>query len=119
MVKVLIVDDSSFMRALLKKILADIGHKETYEASGGKQAIEVFKKEKPDLTLLDIILPDIDGEKVLEAITKTKTKSKIIMVTAVGQKQMMERCTKMGAKSYIVKPFDEKKITATVKKVMK
>ena len=119
MTKVLIVDDSSFMRALLRKIISNIGVKPISEASLGKQAIIEFKKQKPDLVLLDIILPDIGGEVVLADIMKAKPKPKVIMVTAVGQKPVIDRCIKMGAKDYIVKPFDDKKITSIIKKVMK
>ena len=119
MTKVLIVDDSSFMRALLRNVLNKIGIKDVTEASLGKQAIDEFKKQKHDLVLLDIILPDVGGEEVLVEIMKAKLKPKVIMVTAVGQKPMMEKCRKLGVKDYIIKPFDNKKIEATIKKVMK
>ena len=119
MTKVLIIDDSSFMRALLRNILNKIGIKDVTEASLGKQAIDEFKKQKHDLVLLDIILPDVGGEEVLVEIMKAKPKPKVIMVTAVGQKPMMEKCRKLGVKDYIIKPFDNKKIEATIKKVMK
>ena len=118
MTKVLIVDDSSFMRALLRKILEKIGIKDIIEASLGKQAIEENKKQKPDLVLLDVILPDIGGEEVLAEAMKTIPKPKVIMVTAVGQKPMLEKCMKMGVKGYIIKPFDNKKVEDTIKKVM-
>ena len=119
MTKVLIVDDSSFMRALLRNVLNKIGVKDITEASLGKQAIEEFKKQKPDLVLLDIILPDISGDEVLVEIMKAKPKPKVIMATAVGQKPIMEKCRKLGVKEYIVKPFDNKKIEATIRRVMK
>ena len=119
MTKVLIVDDSSFMRALLRNVLNKIGVKDITEASLGKQAIEEFKKQKPDLVLLDIILPDIGGDEVLVDIMKAKSKPKVIMVTAVGQKPIMEKCRKLGVKEYIIKPFDNKKIEATIRRVMK
>jgi len=115
MTKVLIVDDSSFMRALLRNLLNKIGVKDVTEASLGKQAIDEFKKQKHDLVLLDIILPDVGGEVVLAEIMKAKPIPKVIMVTAVGQKPMMEKCRKLGVKEYIVKPFDNKKIEATIK----
>jgi len=117
--KVMIVDDSSFMRALLRNVLNKIGIKDVTEASLGKQAIDEFKKQKHDLVLLDIILPDVGGEEVLVEIMKAKPKPKVIMVTAVGQKPMMEKCRKLGVKDYIVKPFDNKKIEATIKRVLK
>ena len=119
MTKVLIVDDSSFMRALLRNILNKIGIKDVTEASLGKQAIAEFKKQKHDLVLLDVILPDMGGEEVLVEVMKAKPKPKVIMVTAVGQKPMMEKCRKLGVKEYIIKPFDNKKIEVTIKRVLK
>lgn len=118
MTKVLIVDDSSFMRALLRNILTKLGHKDVFEASLGKQALEEFEKQKPDVMLLDIILPDMGGDKVLEEIRKIDKKTKVVMVTAVGQKPMIQRCEKIGINGYIVKPFDNKKIEALLKKVI-
>jgi len=115
---VLIVDDSSFMRQILKNIITKIGY-EIYEASEGKQAIEEYKKQKPDLVLLDIILPGITGKEILAEIKKINSKQKVIMVTAVGQQQIIDECKKLGAEEYIIKPFDDKEVVARVKKVMK
>lgn len=116
--KVLIVDDSSFMRQVLKDIMTRAGYATVYEASEGRQAIAECKKQNPGLVLLDVVLPDITGEEVLAEIKKTNPRQKVIMVTAVGQKKMIERCLGLGAAEYIVKPFDEQRIVATVKKVM-
>jgi len=116
MKKVLIVDDSAFMRMLLKEKLSNIGQTEILEASSGKQAIEITKKQKPDLVLLDVILPDINGENVLSNIRKAGIESKVIMITAVGQKPIIERCEKMGISGYIVKPFDDAKLTELIQK---
>jgi len=115
MKKVLIVDDSAFMRMLLKEKVSNIGLAEIFEAANGKQALETAKKQKPDLILLDIILPDINGETVLSNLRNVGIKSKVIMVTAVGQKPIIERCKKSGISGYIVKPFDDTKITKLIK----
>ena len=101
---------------LLKEKLSNIGLTEILEAANGKQAIETAKKQKPDLILLDIVLPDINGETVLSNLRKTGIKTKVIMVTAVGQKLVIERCKKLGISGYIVKPFDDTKITNLIKK---
>jgi len=119
MTKILIVDDSAFMRTLLKNIVTRLGKFEIYEASAGEQALKEFKKQNPDLVLLDIILPDISGEQVLSNIRKINTRSKVIMVTAVGQQPMIERCKKLGISGYIVKPFEDTKIVEMVKKTLK
>lgn len=113
--KVLIVDDSAFMRMLLKEKVSNLGQIEIREAANGKQAIGTAKKQKPDLILLDIILPDINGETVLTNLRKAGITSKVIMVTAVGQKPVIQRCEKLGISGYIVKPFDDAKIAELIK----
>ena len=118
MKKVLIVDDSAFMRMLLKEKISNIAQTEILEAANGKEAIEIAKKQKPDLILLDIILPDIDGESVLRNLRNAGIKSKTIIITAVGQKQVIERCQKLGINGYIVKPFDDTKITNLIKRTI-
>ena len=115
MKKVLIVDDSAFMRMLLKQKLSDLEQIEIFEAANGKQAIETAMRQRPDVILLDIVLPDIDGETVLRRIREAGIQSEVIMVTAVGQKTIMERCRKLGISGYIVKPFDDTQITELIK----
>lgn len=110
--KVLVVDDSLFMRKILKDILGEIGQTDLVEASLGREALELFESEKPDVVLLDIILPDMSGDEVLKKMMEMNREAKVIMVTAVGQKSMIEECVKSGAKGYIVKPFDKEKVKA-------
>ena len=118
MKKILIADDSMFMRRILKDILAD--KYKIVEAESGSQAEEQFKKENPDLVLLDIIMPEgeEEGLKVLKNIMKSDSKAKIIMITALGQDAIKEECIKLGIKDYIVKPFDEKQVTKAVEKYL-
>lgn len=116
MKKVLIVDDSAFMRMLLKEKVSNLGQTEIFEAANGIQAIETAKKQRPDLIFLDIILPDIDGETVLYTLRKAGIESKVIMVTAIGQKPLVERCKKLGISAYVVKPFDDTELTELIKR---
>ena len=116
--KILIVDDSSSMRQILNNIVAKLDFSEIIEASGSMKAIQDYKEQKPDLVLLDLILPDIQGDEVLAEIKKINPQQKVIMITAVGQEEMMERCKALEATEYIVKPFDDGKVAATIKKVM-
>ena len=116
MAKILVVDDSAFMRKILRDILAELEHTDVTEAALGKQALDEFEAKKPDVVLLDIILPDMNGDKVLDKMMEKDPNAKVIMVTAVGQKPMMDECMKSGAKGYIVKPFDNEKIKAELKK---
>ncbi len=119
MKKILVVDDSLFMRKVLKDILAN-GYK-IVEADSGAKALEQFKKEAPDLILLDIIMPEgeEEGLRVLQTIMKTDPETKAIMITAVGQNSVIKVSKKLGAKDYIVKPFDEKLVVETVEKHLK
>ena len=128
MKKILIADDSLFMRKVLRDILtrastteASMEKYEIVEADSGAKTLELFKKEKPDLVLLDIIMPEGEEEGliVLQKIMKTNPTAQIVMITAVGQDSIVEECKKLGAKDYIVKPFDEKKIAEIVGKYLK
>ena len=114
MAKILIADDSQFMRTNLKDILKGEGH-EIIESADGKEALEKFEAEKPDLTLLDIIMPEVDGMEVLKKIGK---EAKIIVISAVGQEKMVDEAKNFGALDYIVKPFENEKVLEIVKKVL-
>ncbi len=116
--KILIIDDSLFMRTILKDYLPD--EYKVIEAASGSEAMEKFMKEKPDLTLLDIIMPDgeEEGLNVLRNIKKINPEANVVMVTAVGQKTVKDECAEMGVKDYILKPFDEKEIIEMVNKYL-
>lgn len=113
--KILIADDSLFIRTILRSILFP-QKCEIIESETGDQTLEMFKKEKPDLILLDIIMPEKNGVKVLKEILEINPQVKIIMVTAVGHDEMVDKCKKIGAVDYIVKPFDAQQINSTVEK---
>lgn len=115
MPKILIVDDSQFMRSILKTILEQGGYLELVEASNGLEAIDKVTSEHPDLVMMDIIMPQMDGMKTLENVGRAV---KVIMVTAVGQEDMVEKAISLGAKDYIVKPFNAKHVLDVVKKVL-
>lgn len=121
MKKILIADDSLFMRMILKDIISRMRDEcIIVEADSGKSALELFKKENPDLILLDIIMPgsEDEGLKVLGKVIKADPKANVVMITAVGQDMVIEECKRLGAKNYIVKPFDEKQIVETVGKYL-
>ena len=118
MAKVLIADDSTFMRKILKNILTKSGHTEQLEAENGEEAVAAYKKDKPALVLLDIIMEKKDGIETLKEIKAADKNSKIIMVSAVGQEQMVKEAMELGASDFIVKPFNSKKVEETIKKVL-
>jgi len=118
MSKILIADDSLFMRKILKDVLSE--QYEVIEADSGAKALEKFEKESPDLVLLDIIMPggEEEGVKILQNIVENHPEAQVIMITAVGQDAIIDQCRKLGAKDYIVKPFDAKRVVETVEKYL-
>ncbi len=118
MAKILVVDDSAFIRMALKKILAEFKHMDIIEAASGEQAVAQVEKNKPDLILLDLVLPDISGDEVLDKIMKIDPGANVIMITAIGQKSIIDKCMKSGAKDYITKPFDNVDLLRRVKRVV-
>ena len=118
MAKILIVDDSTFMRKILIKICNEMGHKEIIEAADGAEAMQKFDSDKPDLILLDIIMEKKDRIEVLKEIMGKDKNAKIVMVSAVGQEQMVQEALKSGALDFIVKPFDNAAVKEKIKKVL-
>lgn len=116
MKKILIVDDSLFMRTVLRDLLSE--RYEIIEANEGNKAIQQWKKENPDLVLLDIIMSDgeDEGVRVLRSIMQADPEARVIMITAVGQKATIEECKRLGARDYIIKPFHEEQVLETVGK---
>ncbi|MFD2244688.1 response regulator [Pontibacter ruber] len=118
MKRILIVDDSFYMRTMLKNMLTDAGYEVVGEAPNGQTALELAKETKPDLITLDVILPDNTGLDVLKGIKAEQPDMKVIIVSAVGQEVIVNEAIENGALSYIVKPFSEEKVLETVNKVL-
>lgn len=114
----MLADDSTFMRLIIKNILTDCGYKDIIEAENGREAIERFEFDKPDLIIMDIIMPALNGLEALKRIIMIDKKAKVVMITAVGQESIMKECDALGVKGYITKPFNEKQIKQTIKKVL-
>ena len=118
MAKVLIVDDAAFMRMMIKDILEKGGFEIVGEANNGLKAVELFKKEKPDVVTMDITMPDMDGIEAVKAIKEFDPAAKIIMCSAMGQQTMVMDAIKAGAKDFIVKPFQPDRVIEAVTKVL-
>jgi two-component system, chemotaxis family, chemotaxis protein CheY len=114
--KIMIVDDSSFMRKSLEYIVTQEGHTVVDMADNGVSAVERYKKIRPDLITLDILMKGGDGLTALEAIRKFDPLAKVVMITAMGHEDKQELARKLGASGYIRKPFDPKEIKAVLKK---
>ncbi|QAT40557.1 response regulator [Clostridium sp. JN-9] len=118
MAKVLIVDDAAFMRMMIKDILEKNGYEVVGEANNGIKAVELFKKENPDVVTMDITMPDMDGIEAVKAIRQIDPSAKIIMCSAMGQQSMVMDAIKAGAKDFIVKPFQADRVLEAIKKVV-
>ncbi|MBV6646287.1 MAG: response regulator [Cyclobacteriaceae bacterium] len=116
--KVLIVDDSIYMRSLIKAALEEDGYEVIGEAPNGESAIDLALELQPDLITLDNILPDMMGFEILKTIKDEGVDSKIIMVSAVGQQTVVNKGMELGAEEYIVKPFTSDSLLEVVNKVM-
>ncbi|AGK52014.1 response regulator [Bacillus sp. 1NLA3E] len=105
---VLIIDDSTFMRNMLKNVLSESNYLVISEASNGNDAISLYQEFNPDIVLLDITLPDINGIDVLKKLIKINSEAKIVMCSSMGQSFVIIEALELGAKDFIVKPnFNE------------
>lgn len=107
---VMIVDDSLFMRKILRGILAEKGYIVTAEAASGLEAMKNLHTSHPDIILLDIILPDSNGLTLLESVITTCPDSKVVVCSSIGETQVIQRALDLGAKAFIQKPFTPEKI---------
>ena len=116
--RILIVDDAAFMRMMLRNMLEKEGFEIAGEAANGKKAIEVYQETNPDLVLMDITMPEMDGIESLRWIKKVNPKAKIIMCSAMGQQGMVMDAIKSGASDFIVKPFDNARVIESLNKAL-
>ena len=118
MAKILIVDDAAFMRMMIKDILTKNGYEIAAEAENGQKAIEKYQETNPDLVLMDITMPEMDGIQALKKIKEVDAGAKVIMCSAMGQQAMVIEAIQSGAKDFIVKPFQADRVRVAVKKVV-
>ncbi|VVB55076.1 Chemotaxis protein CheY [uncultured archaeon] len=115
--KILLVDDAAFMRMMLKKIIAPTGH-ELLEAVDGSDGIVKYKEHKPNLVFCDIVMPNVDGIECLKQIMALDSNAKVVMCSSIGQQTVVNDAIKIGARDFIVKPFDAAKVLEAVSKNM-
>lgn len=108
--KILLIDDSSFMRNILKKILNKAGYYNIIEASNGKEGIKQYKNNHPDIITMDVTMPEMDGITATKEILKIDKTANIIICSAMGQKSFIYEAIEAGAKDYIIKPFESEQI---------
>ena len=115
---ILICDDAAFMRMMIKDILTKNGYNVAGEAENGMKAVEKFKEVNPDLVLMDITMPEMNGIEALKEIMRIDAGAEIVMCSAMGQQAMVDESAQFGAKGFIAKPFHPEDVIKAVQKVI-
>jgi two-component system chemotaxis response regulator CheY len=118
MARILVVDDAAFMRKMVTDALTKGGHEVIGEAGNGTEAVEQYQSLKPDLTTLDITMPEKDGLSALKDIIALDPSAKVIMCSALGQESKVLESIKLGAKDFVVKPFQADRVLDAVGKAL-
>lgn len=116
--KILLIDDAAIIRIVLASFLTDAGYEVVGEASNGMEGIQLFKKLKPDIVTMDILMPDMNGIDAVKIIRDIDPKAKIVMCTTLGQKYMVLNAIQAGAANYILKPFNKEKVLEVIEKTI-
>jgi two-component system, chemotaxis family, chemotaxis protein CheY len=116
---ILIADDLSFIRMIQKEILSERGYTVVGEASDGRQAVEKYQALRPDLVVLDITMPNMNGLDAMRKIFELDPQARIIMCSALGQQNLIMEAIRAGVKDFIVKPFKPERILSAIEKALK
>lgn len=119
MCKVMICDDTAFMRLIMRELVEQAGMEVVYEAANGQEAIVNYMKFKPDLVTMDITMPELDGLAALKKIMSIDQNAKIIMCSALGQQRMVVEALQHGAKDFIVKPVQKDRVSEMFQRILK
>jgi two-component system chemotaxis response regulator CheY len=114
----LIADDSMFARKHIGKIVSIIGGEVVGEATNGKEAVELYFRLHPDLVLLDITMPELDGVDALRAILEGDRNARVIMVSSIGHREMVYKAISLGAKHFVTKPYEPDYASMIIKSIL-
>mgnify|MGYP001366547452 FL=1 len=117
MAKIMVVDDTAFLRTMLKNILVQGGHEVIVEADNGEEAVQKYKAWRPDLVTMDITMPGMEGLEALKEIRKVDPQAKVVMCSAIGHREKILESIQYGAKDFIVKPFQSARVLEAVERV--
>jgi two-component system chemotaxis response regulator CheY len=118
MTRVLIADDASFMRQMIRDIIEPEGFEVVGEASDGVEVVEKFKELHPDLVMMDIVMPKRSGIDAVKGIVTMDPSARVVMCSALGQETLVMEAIQAGAKDFIVKPFKPESVVETLKKAL-
>ena len=117
-INVLIVDDLAFIKIVLRDILEKSGFRVVGEASNGEEAINLYLDKRPDVVLMDITMPGMDGLTALKRIRELDPAARVIICSALGQQRLIVQAIQLGAKDFIVKPFQPQRVISALKKAL-
>jgi two-component system chemotaxis response regulator CheY len=117
MTRILVVDDAEFLRVRITKMLVGDGY-DVVEADNGVNAISKYQEARPDVVLMDITMPEMDGLTALKQIRAIDPKAKIVMLTALGQESVVLEAIKSGARDFVVKPFERDRVMSAISKLL-
>lgn len=118
MARVLVVDDAAFMRKVVTDALVEGGHDVVGEAADGMEAVDRWQELRPDLTTLDITMPEMDGLAALREIISMDPAARVVMCSALGQETKVLESIKLGARDFVVKPFKPERVLDAVSKAL-
>jgi two-component system chemotaxis response regulator CheY len=117
-INVLIVDDLKFIKMVLRDLIEKAGFRVVGEASDGLEAIEAFQDKRPDVVILDVTMPKMDGISALKKILELDPAARVIMCSALGQQRLIVQAIQLGAKDFIVKPFRAERVVSAIKQTL-
>jgi two-component system chemotaxis response regulator CheY len=118
MARVLVVDDAAFMRKLVSDVLTKGGHEVVGEAGNGTEAVDRYAELRPEVTTLDITMPEKDGLAALREIIQLDPAARVVMCSALGQETKVLESIKAGAKDFVVKPFQPDRVLEAIGKAL-
>jgi two-component system, chemotaxis family, chemotaxis protein CheY len=116
--KILVVDDALIIRKMITELAKECGWNIAGEAKDGQEACEIYRNQKPDLVTMDMVMPNMDGLEALKKIRELDANARIIMISAVNQKDKLAESIQAGASDFIVKPFDKTRLKALLEKIL-
>ncbi len=115
---VIIADDAQFMRVMLKDIMEDLGWSVVAEAADGREAVDRYREHHPDLLMLDITMPDVDGIQACRQVTSEDPRARIIMISGLGQREEVIAAVRAGAADFVIKPFEADRVEQTIQSLL-
>jgi two-component system chemotaxis response regulator CheY len=116
--RVLIADDLSFIRMLQKEVLTEGGYQIVGEATNGREAVQMYRELAPDVVLLDITMPEMNGLTAMQQILAQDPRARVLICSALGQQSMILEAIKAGARDFIVKPFKPERLAAAIARAL-